>query len=204
MGDILNTATRMSKTNPIKSTPLKYQIREAIDLLTPIKQFIVGAISGNHEQRIYDFCGYDPTMAICDPLEIKYATYSAVVFFRVKKQKSGRNFENTYSGYFHHTIGGGGMVGSRINRVEKLREIVANADFYVGAHNHTLITAPLEVLEIDSRHYKVIRKRQIIVSCGSFLDWDESYAEQKQMPPSKLGSPRIRLDGTTNDIHVSL
>jgi len=59
-------------------------------------------------------------------------------------------------------------------------------------------------LEIDSRHHRVIRKRQIIVSCGSFLDWDESYAEQKQMPPSKLGSPRIRLDGTTNDIHVSL
>jgi hypothetical protein len=62
-----------------------------------------------------------------------------------------------------------------------------------------------------------MRERKITyVDCGSYLDWNGSYAEKGMMPPGKLGSPRIRFAGyrkthhsgklqdDTRDVHVSL
>lgn len=204
MGDIINVATRTSKSNPFDQTMnLQEQIRYATELLMPVKDKIIGAITGNHEARLEDSVGYNPTTAICANLGIPYFGISAVVAFKVGV---GRQ-PTVYHGYFHHTTGGGSTVGAAINRVDKLRQIVVNADFYVGGHNHRLGVFDTQTYEIDTNHGKIRRLRQVLVDAGSYLSWNGSYAESKQYPPSKLGSPRIRLSSEkqgVKDVHVSL
>ncbi len=122
--------------------------------------------------------------------------------------RNGKNVEGEsnqfYLGYFHHTTGGGATVGGKINRVDKMRQLMINADFYCGSHNHMLGAVPVAVPYFDKRLKNITLLKQILVDCGGYLEWNESYAEAKQLPPMKLGSPRIRLDGKTKDLHISL
>jgi len=206
MGDILNCATRISATDPWDQT--EGQEEQAIELFTPIKDKIVVAIDGNHEQRLIKFANYRVTQSLCRALGVKYGGTSCVVNFKVRKYyrkevKRG-TWRQQYKFYAHHTTGGGATVGGKINRVDKLRQMVSNADVYLGAHNHMLGAIPVSTGIIDSSRKKIKYPKQWIVDCGSYLDWENSYAEQAQFPPNKLGSPRIRLNGLTHDIHVSL
>ena len=199
MGDLFNTATRNSKTSPFTTIGLKAEIKLALNMFRSIKDQIMGAIDGNHEQRAIDFMDYSPLEHFCEVLDIPYLKYSGVFKIAVgmidRKVKPGPTARHSYTVYAHHTTGGGGTKGGRINRVAKLKDLVVNADIYLGGHNHDLITSPNEGFRVDERSGKVSRFRQYFVDCGGYLDWNGSYAEAKMLPPLKIGSPRIRLEG---------
>ena len=197
MGDIFNVATRASKSSPFEQDfGLTEQIERGIKLFEPIKDKILGAISGNHEERIEDFCNFNPLVPLCLALKIPYLKYSAVVSIIV-----GRI---AYTAYIHHTTGGGKTPGSKINRVNALRSLVCNCDMYLGGHNHSLGVMPVTTRVVDTIHKSVITKRQLLIDCGSYLEWEDNYAERMALEPTKLGSPRIRLDGVKRDIHCSV
>ncbi|MBU1173562.1 MAG: metallophosphoesterase [Proteobacteria bacterium] len=207
-GDLFNVATRNSKTAPSEeSYPLRDQIDEAINIFEPIKERILGAIDGNHERRLLDYCGYSPLQSFCGLLNIKYYNYSVVLRLLVgngKRIYGNANGCVSYVLYMHHTTGGGGTIGGKMNRIDKLRRLVCNADAYIGGHNHQLGVIPVETRFVDEPHRKITRIRQLLIDSGSYLKWDEGYGEAAQLEPSKLGSPRIRLDGRHKDIHASV
>ncbi len=198
-GDIFNCASRNSKTSPFETDSDEYQ--RAIDIFKPYASQIIGANDGNHEARMFDEFGVSPLAFFCRELSIPYCKYSAVVRLMVGKRNT-QGYREDYYLYFHHTTGGGGSLGSKLNRVVKLRDIVEGIDVYVGSHNHTLITAPQEVY-YPTQHG--VQKRQIWhVDAGSFLEYEDTYAEKGMLPPSKLGSPRLRFDSKKHDVHVSI
>ena len=202
VGDWLNVATKNSKSSSFQQNlTLGEQIDKVNNMFLPIKDRVIGMVQGNHEKRIEEFCGYDPLIAVCSKLECQYLKYSAVVSV-VLKPKANSGIAYTF--YVHHTTGGGSTPGSKINRINKLRNIVCNADVYLGGHNHALGVMPVVANVIDVNHQRVIRKRQVLVDCGSYLTWDEAYSEQMMLEPVKLGSPRIRLNGVRRDVHVSV
>lgn len=205
-GDILNVATRGSKTSPFEQNMnLRQQVEFAVKMLEPIKDRIDGCIDGNHELRIQDMCGYSPSVALCHELGIKYYEHSAVIDYVVGKGGAkGRGNKISYAIYFHHTTGGGGTPGGKMNRVDKLRQLIANCDCYCGSHNHQLGVIPVTTRMVDTSHGKITTLRQMLVDTGSYLGWDGGYAEAKMLPPGKIGSPRIRLSGKYHDIHVSV
>jgi hypothetical protein len=211
MGDIFNVATRQSKTSPFQKMSLKEEMEYAIKLFDPIKSQIIVALDGNHEHRATDFMDYSPMIPFCDRLGIRYGEFSAIVKLGVGKCNKGNDGHGglrpavNYIIYAHHTSGGGTSLGGKINRVDKMRDIVANADVYLGAHNHGIINAPADIFYCDVNNNKIIRLRQHLVDCGSYVDWNHSYAEMKMMAPLKMGSPRIEFNsiGRKKDIHVS-
>lgn len=205
-GDIYNVASRVSKTDPFESDTNEYH--EAIEFFKPYKDQIIGATDGNHEARMLDMFGVSPMAYFCLSLGIPYCKWSAVVRVKVDKRTDngakGRYNQN-YFVYFHHTTGGGGTIGGKLNRVTKLRDIVEGIDVYCGNHNHQLAVAPQDVYYPSMQSKGLIKRRIWYVDCGSYLEWDSSYAEKGMMTPTKLGSPRIRLDGGEHhDCHVSL
>lgn len=211
-GDIFNVATRNSKTSPFEQVEGEYD--SVIKLFKPIASQIVGAIEGNHEWRLIDFANYSITNAMCKELKIKYMGISGIVEFRVGKKpavKTGRdkgkiNWQQYYYGYFNHTTGGGSLAGGGLNRVEKLRSIAEGCDFYCGFHNHGMFVKPQETF-YPNMHSKIADKRRYwLIGCGSYLDYNDSYAEKGMLTPQKLGSPRIRLSGLKrhHDVHCSL
>jgi len=203
-GDLFNCATRASKTEPFSQSSNEYQ--EIVELFMPYKDKIITAIDGNHEHRLEDFANYSIMNSFCMQLGIPYSHVSVAINFKVNKRSDGKRFVHQYVGYFHHTTGGGKSTGSKINRIEAMTDLLSNADFYCGAHTHQLSAVPIISQFYNIRKNKIDEQRQVLVGTGSYLEWNESYAERGMLRPVKLGSPRIRLDGTKDhkDIHVSI
>ena len=219
-GDILNTATLTSPSSPFEQKEqLEEQIEHAIRLFKPVKHKIVGAIDGGHENRISKHAGYSPTIALCRELDIDYMQNSALYLFRMGMKK-GHCARETFAVYCHHSTGGGRSMGSKINRVAMLRDIIADADVYCAGHSHMVGAIPAVTQVINRKSGTVKTIRQMIVNSGSYLEWNESYAERMMLPPTRLGSPRIHffikqnyskkgrsnngLIGVRKDIHVSI
>ena len=211
MGDLFNCATRISKTSPFDNSAEEgegnNEFEQIVKLFYPIREQIVGAIDGNHEHRIEDFANYNITLEFCKRLGIKYAHISCIVNFKIgknnRKENTGGQWNEQYRIYFHHGTGGGNTSGGKINRAEKLMDIVEGCDAFVIGHNHGMGNM------VRYRYYpsvksKKIEKRKIHLVCiGGFLGYDDSYAERKMLSPVKLGAVRIRLDGRKHDLHVS-
>ncbi len=223
MGDVFNVASRISKTSPFESSASEYD--EAEGLFKPVAKQILGAIDGNHEARMLDMFGYSPLQALCAKLEIPYCGWSAVLELNVgnttqsrKDRKRPYYKSNQYHIYFHHTTGGGATLGGALNRSVKLQDIVQGIDVYCGGHNHQMATGQRAVWMPYPPGRRMVERKITYVDCGSYLDWDASYAERGMMPPGKLGSPRIRFAGyryttksnhaknqdDSRDVHVSL
>lgn len=212
-GDLLNTATRESKTSPFEQDmTLEEQVSAVAGYLYPIRDRIIGAVMGNHERRMVDFAGFDPTISVLTMLglniEETYFKFTGILKIRVGKRKGYNNdaFRNCYTVVFNHTTGGGKKVGSKLNRIDEMRtSTISNADVYLGSHNHSLSAAIMTSMEYDCNHDTITQRKQTLVSCGGYLEWNDSYAEVMQLQPTKIGSPRIRLEGKGDkDVHVSL
>ena len=212
-GDLLNTATRVSKTSPFEQDmTLEEQITAVCEFLIPIKDKIIGAVGGNHERRMVDIAGYDPTLAILWKLGIKtedvYCKFTGLTKIRVGKRV--RKDRDTLSGevytlVFSHTTGGGKQIGSKLNRIALMPSCtVSNADIYCGSHNHSLSTARVVRNEYNPYNDSITTRQQTLVSCGGYLEWNDSYAEAMQLEPMQLGSPIIRLDGKNKKVEVKL
>jgi UDP-2,3-diacylglucosamine pyrophosphatase LpxH len=217
MGDLCNCATLDSKSSPFaQNMDVNQQIKEIVKILSPIKKKILGAIDGNHELRLERYCGYSPTISICERLDVPYFKNSAVIIFRLCCHGTRDVSRAAFVGYFHHTTGGSGnSMGGKINRPEKLKGIIGNCDFYCGAHNHSMITGHTIVFKVNETTEKIEQLRQIILTTGGYLQFNDSYVEEKMLSPMKIGSPRISLivkrhddengkDAPQKDIHVSL
>ena len=205
MGDILNVASRSSKTNPFESMSGNDEYQKAVELFKPYKGRIIGAITGNHEQRMYKDYGFNPLAPFCNELGVPYCGFSAAIRLRVGKRKDRKNeYHQSYWGFAHHGSGGGGTLGAALNKKMKLQEIVHGMDFYMAGHDHQLIAGTRNIL-LPKRD-NIEHQRVHYIDTGSFLDWDGSYAEEAAMAIGKQGAPRLRFDGRykQHDLHVSL
>lgn len=197
-GDILNTATRQSKTTPFgQDMDLKDQIGYAVSTFLPVKDKILGATTGNHECRIEDFAGLNPTTVLCYELGTPYMGYTGVLVIKLGRKSSktkNSSCRSLYTITLAHTTGGGNTPGSKINRVELMRQTtVTNSDVYCANHNHMLGAVPVLSYEVSVNKAIITKREQWLVDCGSLLDWEDAYPEAKQLKPALLGFPVIRL-----------
>lgn len=218
-GDIFNVATRQSKTSPFDKNPrFSDEMDFAIDLFKPIANQIIGATDGNHEFRLIDFVNFSLINELCQRLstperKIIYCAESCLLFLKVgRPPKHGtpikwRDLPNragqTYSCYIHHTTGGGSTVGGKLNRVDKLRQMIAGCDVYYGNHNHMEGTVKTKIFFPNIQKCTITELRQVLVDCGGFLDYG-GYVERAQCAPIDIGAPRTRFDGIKKDVHISL
>lgn len=206
MGDILNVAGKSSKSNPGHSRMSgSEEYKASVKLFEPVKSRIIGCITGNHEQRMDREFSFNPLEPFCEQLGIQYCGFSSCIKIRVGQRKEAPNqYEQVYWGFAHHGTGGGGTLGAALNRKTKLQDIVHGMDFYMAGHDHQLAVGTRNIL-LPKRD-SIEHQRVHYIDTGSFLDWDQSYAEEAMMPISKQGAPRIRLDGREkhHDVHVSI
>lgn len=213
MGDLYDMVTLGDVSSPFGASMSLRECKKYLkDRLRPVKDLIIGMIIGNHEQRLVRYADCDLIEDLCDDLGVPYCGFSAVIRMRMghtPRKDRGEPYDSTrvnYLIYAHHTTGGGATVGGKLNRVAKLSELFEGADCYIGAHNHLEAAAPIDRYRVhtDASGKATLKADKVfLVDSGSFLSWDGSYAEQKGLPPSHTGCPRIRLDGCRKDIHVS-
>jgi hypothetical protein len=162
--------------------------RLLIQQLSPLADRIDCLMPGNHEARIRRATGDCPIRDVTDALDVPYVEAAALFTYKVGEQ--------VYEVYMRHGTG----MGQSLAQLAK-SGFVIGADIYVTGHTHRqAVTADDYFCRIGG---KVGRRKRYFVSSGSFMGY-ERYAAERGYPPSRIGTPRILLDGRKWDIHVSL
>lgn len=190
-GDFLNTAIIGSKSDvydeKLTVGEAKRRLRRQLQPLADDGR-IDALMPGNHEDRITRATGDCPIRDVCDTLDVAYVQASALLVYKVGTQE--------YEVFIRHGTGNGQSLATLAKSGQVIR-----ADIYVTGHTHRQAVTADDFF--SRRGGRVEREKRYFVSSGSFLGY-ENYAAQRGYPPSRIGAPRIFLDGTRWDVHISI
>jgi hypothetical protein len=190
-GDFLNTAIIGSKSDVYDEVmtvgEAKRDLRRQLQPLADASR-IDALVPGNHEDRITRAIGDCPIQDVCDTLEVPYIESAALLVYRVGDME--------YEVYVRHGTGNGQSLAGLAKAGGVIR-----ADIYITGHIHKQGVMAEDFFVRSGRGVR--REKRYFVSSGSFLGY-ERYAAVRGYSPGRLGAPRIFLDGTRFDVHVSL
>ena len=205
-GDLINNATRNSVSNVFEETMRPREQKKVIaEMLTPIRDRILCAVSGNHERRSGKDADDDPTYDIMCKLDIEHLYRENMAFVKIQiGSKEGNGEKNpTYVLTVTHGAGGGILTGGAVNRNERFGYVVDGMDCLIVGHTHKpFVTQPSKV-KIDPFNNKVSIKPFKVVSSSSWLNYG-GYAAQKMLLPSSHAPQVITLCGNRKDIKVTM
>jgi predicted phosphodiesterase len=202
-GDILNTAIAGSVSDTYEETLTpQQQLKYATLLLSPLKGKIIGACSGNHEHRLSKVAGIDITETLVNSIDNDIPYDKEGLFLKIRLGEKHNRKQAVYSVYCTHGFGGGKKPGGKANNLQSLSGIVL-ADVYIMAHVHQMMTFQDIVFVPDMYNNNIMEMKRTYASSSSFVSWG-GYSQRLGFSPSKLGTPRIRLDGKKKDVHVSI
>ena len=207
MGDYLDwTATGDMKK--LKSADLHGSTSKALDKLAMqcVKEFqdkiefmrgrLIGLIGGNHDWVFED--GMTGTEKICQHMNCKYLGWLTITSIKctLKTRKSVRQEFDICA---CHGKGGGQLLGSQINNIEKMAKIYPDASIFLQGHNHGRGGLPDQVLKkITSKGEPHLRYRsRYYARTGSFqrgyIDGEGTFASSMAMRPANLGWIRYEI-----------
>jgi hypothetical protein len=191
-GDFLNTAIAGSPSDlydeTMSSGDAKRLLRRQLEPLAKQGRLDL-LMPGNHEDRITKQIGDCPINDVCDSLDVPYTDAAAVVVYQVGGQE--------YDVFVRHGTGNGQSTAA----LKKAWNMVPTADVAVTGHVHAQMVAANEYYRREGG--EMVRHRRYEVSSGSFLG-SERYAIQRGYAPTRIGAPRIYLDGRSHDVHCSI
>lgn len=176
-GDLMNTAIKTSVSDVYgELLSPSQQVQFVAEKLLPIKDRILAIGSGNHEDRIYLQTGLDMTYMLALELGVKelYSNNSYVLFLKVGCSHTSRPSkikQQVYSIFVQHGRGGGRKMGSKVNRLIDMDDIVANADLYIMGHVHTPVNLPNSTFVSDEQNMTISRHTAYYMIHNAFLDF---------------------------------
>lgn len=190
MGDIAETALKDSVGAGVyeQDEDAQQQIYKAKNIFWDFRDLIDGVVTGNHEQRVYQRTGIDLTRLFCEIMGIgdRYLRYQGVIRYSWNKR--------CYNVSVWHGSGGGATPGGAMNKLQKQAETVF-ADLYLMGHVHRRQAHTKMIYVPDPRNKQMTLVKQAFVVTGSALTHEHSYAEEKGLPPTEIGFPKIYLSG---------
>jgi len=172
------------------------QMEAIIDLLQPLADagLIIGYLMGNHEQRITNTTSIDISKVICRQLGITYLGYAGWSVLSVNGIR--------YSLYCTHGSGGSRFIYTKLSKVINLGSWI-DCDILAYAHVHSIASEVLIKQCYNRTLNRIEEKKQYVCLTGSYIAWNETYAEAQGYPPTKLGSPKAKLFSNKKGVHFS-
>ena len=210
-GDLIDNGTRSSVSNIFRATMApSQQKKEMVNILRPVADRILCAVSGNHERRSGKDADDDPMYDIMAKLDIEDRYRENVAFVKIqlgqkyhkRGGRSGSDNRPTYTMAVIHGTGGGVLSGGVINRNERLGYSVDGIDIMLVGHSHKPIVSQPGKIVFDSRNNKVSIKPFKVISATSWLEYG-GYAAQKMLLPTTHTLQLITLKGNKKDIVVT-
>ena len=199
MGDLLESGTRDSVGDTLFKQDLnpQEQMEKAIELLEPIAKagLVIGLHAGNHENRITKVTGIDISKIMAKILNVKYLGYSCWNLLNVGKMR--------YSMYSTHGASGAKYKHTKLKSVMDLAAWI-DADIIAQGHVHSIASEVIIKQSVDFRNRVVNETKTYVVLTGSYISYDDTYAQMKNMPPAKTGSPKAKIFTDKKDVHFSL
>jgi len=197
MGDLLNSATKTSVgAGPFEENVSgQKQYDDIVKFLYPIKNKIYGSLIGNHEYRIFKETGYNVTKILAKELNHKYYGFGCFLRLRILDQN--------YIIYATHGSSGATLPYTKIKRALDLGSFI-DADIYLYAHVHSLQIHTQQYKKINLKKGIVTNFKKYFILTGHYLNYEDSYAEMKNIKPEKQGSPTITLTGGKLGRHIRI
>jgi len=197
LGDIIENGTRSSVGSGVYEQVMNphEQIDLAIELLEPISDKIMLAVTGNHEERAKVSTSLDVMKIICDRLDIFYAGYRGVCDFSWNK--------NSYPIMCFHGSGGGKTMATVERRLKEMERVTDSCMVYAMGHFHKKLVMSRDIYRVDQRNGKVRKERVHYVCTPSTMN-SASYAAMKGMEPQPTGQAILRLGGRRGNKEVEV
>ncbi len=195
MGDTVNCALKRSVGAGSFDDTLnpEQQIDTAIEILTPIKDKIIGIHNGNHGSRMYNETSMSPEKMIAHAVGVPYLGDTCFHYIRLGKI--------TYIVFTAHGSSGSITPGGSLNSCMKYANY-ANADIFAMGHTHSLADYSQVFYDVSLKDKTIITKKRHFILTGGYLKWKGSYAESKNYSPLKIGCAKATIKGDRFDIHV--
>lgn len=212
-GDLINNATTQSISDTYSETlsPME-QLRQAIDLFTPIKDKILAITSGNHENRTYRTDGIDLTEIMARELGLgdRYAPESVTLFLRLGQMpncykatgKPNQVRQICYMLHITHGSGGGRREGGKINRLIDLASII-DVDIYIHSHTHLPAILKQAFYRADNKNNTISLVDKMFINTNAWLNYG-GYGEAQGYKPASIKTPIIYLDGSRKNFTAKL
>lgn len=177
-----------------------------VGYLTPIKDKILCAVSGNHEARSMKDDDIDITYDIMAKLDIEHLYRPNMCFMKVSlgKRKCDNTPIQSYTFGVTHGAGGGIYTGATVNRNERFGNVIEGLDCLVVGHTHKgTVTKPSKIV-IDRKNDKVSMSHYTVISMTSWLNYG-GYAMQKMLLPAHVADPqkiKLHMNQTRKQIEV--
>jgi len=185
-GDIFEVAIRGSKVADVhESMSLRQELDFLGDILEPIAHKCLGIVGSNHSDRIEKETSLNIDEMFCSLYNMPYLGVTGR--FRVKLDGVGYYF------CMHHGVGGGRKKGTGIDRATELAYIHPGYDIYLEGHTHKPNWTFDTFRELDRKHQAEIERICYFAITGSYLMYEEGYAEKKKLHPAVLGSSVVTL-----------
>ena len=205
-GDLIDNGVRNGLTNVFRATmPPSQQKREMANILAPVRDKILCAVSGNHERRSGKDVDDDPTYDILCKLDKEEVYRENMAFlklqFGIVEGNGARN--PTYTLVVTHGAGGGQLTSGAVLRVERFGYAVDGMDALIIGHTHKpYITNPGKIV-IDKANNIVSVKPFKVINMTSWLKYGD-YAAQKMLLPSTHSLQTLTLRGNRKEMVVSM
>lgn len=205
-GDLINNATKSSVSNVFDDTMRpREQKKLMVEMLTPIKDRILCAVTGNHERRSTKDVDDDPTYDIMCKLDLEHLYRENIAFIKIRMGDFEGNggMNPTYTLAVTHGAGGGILTGGSVNRNERFGYAVDGLDCLIVGHTHKpFVTQPAKI-KIDTHNNRVSIKPFKVVSSTSWLEYG-GYAAQKMLLPASHALQTITLSASKKEIIVTM
>lgn len=192
-GDLVNNNVRTCAfINPYDELVRpREQKKRMVEFLEPIKDRILCAVSGNHENRSLKDDDVDITYDIMTKLDIEDLYRPNMAFMKVSlgHRKNDNTPIQSYTFAVTHGAGGGIYTGATVNRNERFGNVIEGLDCLIVGHTHKgTISKPSKIV-IDRKNNKVSMSHYTVISMTSWLNYG-GYAMQKMLLPAHVGDPQ--------------
>ena len=198
-GDLIESKTRNRAGDGVftQKNP-QHQIEYITSRLKPFANDnrLVAMINGNHEDAITLETGVDVTALMANDLKVPYLKNGGFVAMKV-----GDELYNLYS---THGSSGATLPYTKIKSALNIGTFVQDVDAILYGHVHDKQDHTQEIYYVDNRSRTVKTKQVHYVLTGHYLDYLNSYAQQKSMRPSATGTPKVKLSSDEHSVRVSL
>ena len=207
-GDLCESTLCTSKGEIYKQVgSTEDQRDQMIEWLYPYRAKFLGAVDGNHEDRIWREAGIHIVKDIANALGIPYrpeGLLHKISFGSGNNRISGKPW--VFWLYQTHGYGGARTKAAKAVKVERTSHWI-HADAYFMSHDHVVNVAPDVYLLPDPRTKmeknsegeetgfrigRVIAHRKMLIKTNAYLKWG-GYAEFLGFPPSDLATPLVKL-----------
>ena len=205
-GDLINNATRSSVSNIFEETMRpREQKKLMVEMLTPLKDRILCAVTGNHERRSGKDADDDPTYDILCKLDREDLYRENIAFTKIQmgNPKSCGETNPTYVIVNIHGAGGGIYTGAAVNRNERFGYTIDGMDLLIVGHSHKPFVTQPGKIKIDTHNNRVSIKPFKVVTTTSWQCFG-GYSAQKMLLPSSNAPQIITLCGKKKEILVTM